>query len=332
MATATAEKTENRPIHPIVSLQAQLEKRASELARALPSHMPAERFIRVVLTACQLNPDLLACDRTSLWNACMRAAQDGLLPDGREGAIVPYKDKAQWMPMTQGLLKRFRNSGQFKSITAGIVREGEPFEHWVDENGEHMKHVPSDGDGKPVKAYAVATMISGGTMIKVMGLADIEKRRKSSKVPQGPMWKDWWEEAAQKTVLRNLAKYLPTSSDLDDLIRRDDALYDFDTVAAERPKLGNSAAPLDHFSQQPPTSKPQRPSEPAPTSTPHQASEPDDESNPTPSSEPASASNPKEASEPAPTSSPAPESAPSTTSSPNPSSDPEAEKKAYDQG
>ena len=140
MATATAEKTENKPIHPIVSLQAQLEKRASELSRALPAHMPAERFIRVVLTACQLNPDLLACDRTSLWNACMRAAQDGLLPDGREGAIVPYKDKAQWMPMTQGLLKRFRNSGQFKSITAGIVRETEPFEHWVDENGEHLKH------------------------------------------------------------------------------------------------------------------------------------------------------------------------------------------------
>ena len=173
--TAVAEKT----VNPMETLRGQLERRKDELQRALPQHMPPERFIRVVLTAVQINADLLTVNRQSLWNSCLRAAQDGLLPDGREGAIVPFRDNndrsptkgqsvAQWMPMTYGLLKRFRNSGQFKSITANIVREGDQFSYWVDETGEHLRHEPASDTGKPIKAYAVAALKGGGAMAKVM--------------------------------------------------------------------------------------------------------------------------------------------------------------------
>jgi recombination protein RecT len=223
--------------HPMVQLKSYLEQRHNELRNALPAHMPPERFIRVVLTAVQQNPDLLACTRQSLWNASMRAAQDGLLPDGRDGAIVPYKDVATWMPMIGGLLKRFRNSGQFKSIATNVVRQGEEFTYWIDEHGEHMRHVPGDGQGELVKVYAMAETKDGGVMIRVMPIVDVEKRRKASKVPQGPMWRDWYEEAAMKTVLRNLAKHLPMSSDLDDLVRRDDDLYDFDNKEPHNPAV-----------------------------------------------------------------------------------------------
>jgi len=241
--------------NPLVQMKAFIDQRKSELENALPKHVPPERFIRVVTTALSTNPDLLACTRQSLWNSCMRAAQDGLLPDGRDGAIVPYKDVATWMPMIGGLLKRFRNSGQFKSIISNVVRQGDKFEYWIDEHGWHIKHYPTDDEGAIVKVYAVASMIDGGQMVRVMSTADIEKRRKASKVPNGPMWRDWWEEAAQKTVLRNLAKHLPMSSDLDDLVRRDDALYEFDEKDRKdrvvefdkptKPKIteGNSAAP-----------------------------------------------------------------------------------------
>lgn len=59
-----------------------LEKQKGEIAKALPEDIPAERFIRTALTAVQVNPDLLDADRQSLFIACMKAAQDGLLPDG----------------------------------------------------------------------------------------------------------------------------------------------------------------------------------------------------------------------------------------------------------
>jgi recombination protein RecT len=273
MATAVAEKT----VNPMESLRAQLERRSDELKRALPTHIPPERFIRVVQTAAQLNPDLLTVNRQSLWNACLRAAQDGLLPDAREGVILPYKDNntrsptngqviAQWQTMIYGILKRFRNSGQFKSISANIVHEHDVFEYWIDELGEHIKHVPSDHGGKAVKAYAVAVTKDGGSMVKVMSVADIEKRRAVSKAKDGPMWREWWDEAAMKTVLRNLAKRLPSSSDLDDLIRRDDELYSFDTAAERRGGVrpADVAGTLDHFSgaSPKPDSEPSNISEP----------------------------------------------------------------------
>jgi len=240
--------------HPMVQLKNYLDERTGELANALPKHIPPEKFIRVVLTAVQLNPNLLTCTRQSLWNACMRAANDGLIPDGREGAIVPFKDTAQWMPMVGGLLKRFRNSGQFRSIATGIVRTGEFFERWVDENGEHMKHVPGDGTGKPIKAYALAQTVDGGVMIEVMTEAEIDKRKNVSRAKNSPLWTEWVDEAWKKTVLRNLSKRLPSSADIDEMMRRDD---DEDAFERVPPLTGNASAALDHFAADRPKEPPQ---------------------------------------------------------------------------
>jgi recombination protein RecT len=218
MTVAKAEKQK----HPLVTLREHFDARQGELKNALPTHIPPERFIRVVMTAVQLNADLLACNRQSLWNACLKAASDGLLPDGRDGAIVPFKDKAQWMPMVGGLLKRFRNSGQFKALDVDIVRDNEVFHYYKDEHGPHLNHVPGDGMGKPIKAYALAQTRDGGIMIEVMTENEINKRRNVSRAKNSQLWTEWTEEAWQKTVLRNLAKRLPMSSDLDELIRQDD--------------------------------------------------------------------------------------------------------------
>uniref|UniRef100_UPI00195373C4 recombinase RecT n=1 Tax=Klebsiella aerogenes TaxID=548 RepID=UPI00195373C4 len=45
----------------------------------------------------------------------------GLLPDGREGAIVEFSGKAQWMPMIGGLRKKVRNSGEIATWEAHVV-------------------------------------------------------------------------------------------------------------------------------------------------------------------------------------------------------------------
>ena len=98
----------------IKEVRLQLETMGQQFAAVLPKHIPVERFGRVVLTAIQTNPDLLMAERRSLWNAAMRAAQDGLMPDGRLGALVVYRDKkrgpiAQWMPMIAGIRQKVRN-------------------------------------------------------------------------------------------------------------------------------------------------------------------------------------------------------------------------------
>ena len=236
---ATEQKSEPGEVqkHPLVVVREQLESRLEEFKAALPSHISPQRFQRTALTAIQLNPELAVADRRTLLNSLLRCASDGLLPDGRESALVIFNDNnpksrtfrkqvVVYMPMVAGLLTRFRNSGQFKSIGAEVVREGEDFKFWIDEKGEHLHHEPGDGTGKIVKVYARAETKDGGTMIRVMSAADVEKRRAVSRAKDGPMWRDWWDEAAIKTVLRNLHKRLPSSSDdLDRLVQRDAELY-----------------------------------------------------------------------------------------------------------
>jgi recombination protein RecT len=257
--------------HPLVALREQLNARLAEFKNALPRHMAPERFVRVVLTAVQLNPDLLTCNRQTFFNACMRAANDGLLPDGRQGVIVAFRDNnersatkgqhvAQWMPMVAGLLTRFRNSGEFKAITANVVRDGDKFERWIDEDGEHMKHVPADeAVGEINKAYVVAQLKDGGRMLKVMSRDDIEKRRKISRAPNSLMWKEFYEEGCMKTVLRNISKLLPSSSDdLDRMLERDAEIYGEQStpILDETTRAPGVAAALEQFgTTEPPEEK-----------------------------------------------------------------------------
>ena len=221
-----------------LSLGAQLKAKESNFVAALPAHMPVERFMRVILTAIQNAPELQRADRQSLWNACMRAAQDGLLPDGREGALVIYKTKdgdrwiakVQWMPMIAGLRKKVRNSGEIKDWNAQVVHAKDHFEFELGDE-PYIKHKPylgADDPGPVIAAYSVAQFKSGELSREVMTRAQIDKVRSASKSKDKGPWVDWFEEMARKTVARRHAKILPMSTDLDDLMRRDDELYDLD--------------------------------------------------------------------------------------------------------
>jgi recombination protein RecT len=223
----------------------QLQKMDNELASALPPHIPVERFMRIVLTAVNADGGLLNADRRSLFAAAMKAAQDGLLPDGRDGAFVIYNskvkikdeqgrekdiwiNKVQWMPMVGGILKKIRNSGDLKTIAAHVAYSKDKFVYILGDD-EKIEHEPSmDADrGEPIAAYAIAKTKDGGIYREVMSVSDVEEVRAVSKAAKSGPWVSWWGEMAKKTVLRRLAKRLPMSTDLDDLIRRDDELYDF---------------------------------------------------------------------------------------------------------
>lgn len=244
-----------RPEHPIMVLRSRLEERQSEIKAALPG-IPPERFIRAVVTAAQINPDILACSWQSVWLACMRACRDGLLPDGVEGALVPYKDKATWIPMYRGLLRKFQESGQYKWINASCVYEGDDFEHWIDEHGEHLRHKPSDtyDDAKIVRVYAIATTKDGGVFITVMPRKEIDKIRKHSRASrEDAPWNTFFSEMAKKTALRRLSKMLPTAPLFED---EDEFIEDEATsprLAAVNPdRERGAAAALDAFASSSP--------------------------------------------------------------------------------
>ena len=200
----------------------QLIEMKSNLAQALPAGIAADRFIRVTLTAIQLQPELLECERKSLLLACLRAANDGLMPDGREGAFVVFRDKkrgiktAQWMPMYQGLLKKVRNTGELLSISANVVYERDQFDYELGDN-ERIVHKPAIGDrGQPIAAYAIAHLKGGGIEREVMDANAIRQVQAMSRsTGEDSAWMKWPDEQARKTVIRRLYKRLPSSTEMD---------------------------------------------------------------------------------------------------------------------
>ena len=214
----------SRPEDPMVKFGRQLETYKPNFQAVLPSHIPPERFIRTIKTAITMTPTLLGCDRQALFVASMKAAQDGLLPDGREGAIVAYGNKPQWLPMVTGLIKKLRQSGDVLDVTAHVVREKDIFDYSLGDD-EHITHKPFFGGdaGEIIAAYAIIKLKSGERHRTVMSKAEIDKVRASSKMPNGPMWAQWYDQAAEKTVIRRAAKRCPMSTEIDEMLVREES-------------------------------------------------------------------------------------------------------------
>jgi len=209
-------------ITPIDSFRQTLTRMQGEFSAALPPQIPADRFIRTVMTAVQMNPKYLSADRRSLLGSCMKAAQDGLLLDGREAALVPFGDALQYMPMIGGILKKIRNSGELATISANVVYQRDSFEYELGDE-ERIVHKPHLGEdrGRPVAVYAIAKTKDNAIYREVMSVAEVEKVRRASKAANGPAWTNWWDEMARKTAIKRLAKRLPSSADLDQVIASD---------------------------------------------------------------------------------------------------------------
>lgn len=238
---------ERQQQHPLVKLGTQLETRADEFRKALPSHISPEKLQRTIITAAQNNPDLLTADRQSLITSAMKAAQDGLLPDGREAALVifvsRFKDGNEWkskqlvqyMPMVYGLRKKIVQSGEIVSLQTGLVYRAEMeegaflYEVGLEPPIRHrpMLDLPEEEltDDKIVAAYSMAKMKDGTISVEVMRRGEIDKVRMMSqtgatkdrfgkdRTPKGP-WVDWFGEMARKTVMRRHSKTLPMSGDI----------------------------------------------------------------------------------------------------------------------
>lgn len=213
-------------VAPMVALRTTITGMSNEFQAALPAQIPVDRFIRTTITAVQMQPQLLECDRRSLLGSMMKAAQDGLMPDGREAAMVIFRTKdgpvAQYMPMVGGLLKKIRNSGELASISANVVYEKDVFDYELgdDERIIHKPHLGAER-GSPIAVYAIARTKDGAIYREVMSVAEVNKVRSASRAKDAGPWVQWWDEMARKTVIRRIAKRLPSSADLDQALEHD---------------------------------------------------------------------------------------------------------------
>lgn len=218
--------------------------RSSGLLKAMGTDY--EAFLRVALNALVVSPDLAQCDPDSMDIAIVHALNLGLMPDGREAAIVRYKDRAQLMPMIEGRLKLARRAVPGIAIWARTVWEGDRWEH---EEGltPRLVHVPDpaafDRKAERVRAvYAVARFPGGATEHEVLYRVEIDHFRAMSRARGGP-WSEHYAEMGEKAVLGRLLKRLPRRAGEPDLPDEAD-LFGGATQSAPTP----AAAPaLEHL-------------------------------------------------------------------------------------
>ncbi len=231
-------------------LPAVIEKMEPEIAKALGNAVPSARFVRIAKTAINGNPEIANLERTSVLAAIMQAAQDGLVIDNKEAAIVPFKGKAQYIPMVAGLVKKMRQHSNFGTLSYGIVYQREIDEgrfEYVAGDDEYLKHSPivfGKDKGAAVGAYAVLTTKTGEKFRAVLDREAIEKRLAKGANSQAK--REWQTEFWIKTVLKHLYKIAPNSGDeggvLDGVFRDDDepqdvpaTAHDADGVVVDKP-------------------------------------------------------------------------------------------------
>jgi recombination protein RecT len=244
--TEQAQEQQQRQLTPVQQMQQMIDKESvrNEIEAVLPKGITIDKFARIAKTAIANNPDLADSDPASLMNSLVRCAQDGLVPDGREAAMVTFDTKvkqgnqetrikkAQYMPMVDGILKRARMSGEITVIAAKPVYQGDEFDYWMDEEGEHLNYRPqlrgAEDRGALQLVFAFARLANGELVVETMTRDEIEKVRKASKNSDSGPWKDWYDRMALKAVLHRHARRLPNASEVMELTGRDSFMYDFE--------------------------------------------------------------------------------------------------------
>lgn len=201
----------------VAEVQQGLYSRKGAFAGMLPKHVSVDRFIKATLVACMKNPQLLQCDRASLFQAITQACQLGLDPSGTLGSayIIPYGNTATLVPGYRGLIDLARRSGQILSIEAHVVRAGDEFEYELGLEPKliHKPNLEADKPGALRLVYAVAKLKDGGRQVEVMTRAQVDQIRAGSRAGKSGPWKDHYDEMARKTVVRRILKWLPISTE-----------------------------------------------------------------------------------------------------------------------
>lgn len=211
-----------------------------QLKIMLPDHVQAPVFIATAKTAVVLKPQLLRADlRPSLLTGVMRAASMGLLPDGKQGALVPRYNadtktfEIAWQPMVWGVVKLGRETGAIRSIRAVLVFNGEPFriiqgeedriEHEVDPDIVDAAYAAlnggRDGNGAMISkpdafiahlraAYCLITATDGTITRRWMTRQRLISLWQSTRAEKGPWSGRWIDEMFLKGMILFTAKWI----------------------------------------------------------------------------------------------------------------------------
>ena len=214
-----------------------LERMKPEIAKALPSHISQDRMTRIALSAVNSNPKLgevILYNPTSFLGALMQSAQLGLEPNTNLGHayLIPYFDKKKNVHYAQlqlgyhGILELAYRSGKYQKIMAMPVYKDDFFEYQYGTD-EKLNHIPAQvQQGEPVGYYAFYKLTNGGSHFVYWSKQKMQGHQQQYS-KGGGVWKNNFDSMALKTVIKDVLKYAPKSTEMSEAVTSDNNNFDF---------------------------------------------------------------------------------------------------------
>ncbi|MFF4548645.1 recombinase RecT [Streptomyces sp. NPDC001406] len=201
---------------------------------ALPRHVDQAHFTAVALS---VMPNLKNCTNASIMRSFLACARFGLEPDGRQSAIVPYKDVATFQPMYEGYIELMYRHPRVDSVHFGWIREKDQWDYTPTEpSPRDFFHKPrvdlsEEERGPVILAWAFAWIEGRRSQVIILNRQQATQiRDKYSKAyakaeregKRDSTWHTEFDAMWAKSCVRRLVKVVPTSTELSELISADD--------------------------------------------------------------------------------------------------------------
>lgn len=199
------------------------------------------QFITSVASLVNANEGLKECEVRSVLSACLVAASLDLPLNQNLGFayVIPYNTKngkiAQFQMGWKGFVQLAQRSGQFKTINATDVREGEitGIDRLTGEISFDWADEPERNNLKVVGYVAYMKLTSGFEKSLYMTAEELEKHAKRysasyrSESKGTNVWRDDFDAMAKKTVIKLLlSKYAPMTPDMAKAYESDQGVVD----------------------------------------------------------------------------------------------------------
>lgn len=196
-----------------------------------------QREITYAAQAMLANNFLIGCAQKfpmEFVNALKNVALSGLSlsPTLKQGYLVPFKGKVQFMPSYMGMADLLANTGHVKKIEAFNVFEGDCFEiqHGTEEK---LIHKPNPWGVRTKENYLggywIAELTDGTKLFDNMTAEEVDAiHKRSPSYGKTSPWDTDYLEMAKKTVLRRGFKSLPKGSISEERMKVVEAAFDYD--------------------------------------------------------------------------------------------------------
>lgn len=201
-----------------------IERQAPAIEAQLAGVLNSDSFVRAAISEISKSEKLQLATPQSVLGSIMLAAQLKLEIGSGLGHfyLTPRQDHGTWVCLPiigyQGFIELAYRSGRVGKIETLVVREGDYFEYGANsERGRFFDWKPADFDQKrPWTDVVVAAQILGGGLV----WETLPKEKILARRPNGwdrgstSPWQSHEEEMARKTLVREIAPYIPKSTEL----------------------------------------------------------------------------------------------------------------------